>query len=128
MRSCVELVPLKTCRSRLWLESCEFKHHIDAQSILIHGHKLFQKPSCPTQKSQQCVVKVKKCVFLVLPATCVAQDCQGIWEAIQVVVSEVQYQRLAGFPWDEAPRFMPALKVRQNRYPLQHITYCTSTT
>lgn len=56
---------------------------------------------------------------MVLPATRVAQDCQGIWEAVQVVVSEVQCQGLAGFPRDEAPNFMPALKVREHWYPLQ---------
>lgn len=58
-------------------------------------------------------------MLMVLPATRVAQDCQGIWEAVQVVVSEVQCQGLAGFSRDKAPNFMPALKVREHWYPLQ---------
>lgn len=60
------------------------------------------------------------------PSTCVVQDCQSIREAVQVVVSEVQRQGLAGFSWDEAPNSVPALKVQENWHPLQKATHCTS--
>lgn len=56
---------------------------------------------------------------MVLPSTCVAQDCQGIREAVQVVVSKVQCQGLSEFSWDEAPNSLPALKVQENWHPLQ---------
>lgn len=60
------------------------------------------------------------CVFRLLPATGVAEDYQGIREAVKVVVPEMQGQRLVGFPWYKAPNCFPPLEIRQHCYPLQH--------
>lgn len=81
---------------------------IGAQSPLADGSLTRQKPEWK-----------QECVSLVLPAACVAQDCQGVREAVQVVVSQVQCQGLAGFSRDKAPTSMSALEVQENWDPLQ---------
>ena len=59
-------------------------------------------------------------IFL-LPASGVAEDHQGIGEAVQVVVPDVQGHGLACFLWHKAPHRVLRLEVRQHWYPLQHI-------
>lgn len=58
------------------------------------------------------------CAFFLLPATSIAEDHQGIREAIQIVVSKVQGQGLVGFPLYKAPNYTPLLEIWQHGHPL----------
>lgn len=60
---------------------------------------------------------------LFLPAARVAQDGQGVGEAVQVVVPDVQGQGLVPGPRYEAPERFPPLEVGQHRDPLWKQTH-----